>query len=191
MRPVSSEQNDNDHLGQSPPTSISSDTVGRMIRPALESDVAPLLALIEELAEYERARSEVEIDEAMLSDALFGPEPSLYARIATGDDGEIIGMALYFRTFSTWTGRPGIYLEDLYVRPEHRGTGVGKELLVTLAKLAMKQGCRRLEWAVLDWNESAIAFYRSIGAVAMDEWTRYRLAGTALQEFAALGTSTS
>lgn len=162
-----------------------------MIRPALESDVAPLLALIEELAEYERARSEVEIDEAMLSDALFGPEPSLYARIATGDDGEIIGMALYFRTFSTWTGRPGIYLEDLYVRPEHRGTGVGKELLVTLAKLAMKQGCRRLEWAVLDWNESAIAFYRSIGAVAMDEWTRYRLAGTALQEFAALGTSTS
>jgi GNAT superfamily N-acetyltransferase len=100
-------------------------------------------------------------------------------------------MALYFRSFSTWTGWPGIYLEDLYVRPEHRGTGVGKELLITLAKLAMDQGCRRLEWAVLDWNESAIAFYRSIGAVAMDEWTRYRLAGTALQEFAALPTATS
>ena len=155
-----------------------------MIRLATNADVPVLIALINDLAAYERARSEVEIDAAMLEFALFSTEPSLFAPIATDDSGDIVGMALYFRSFSTWTGRPGIYLEDLYVRPECRGNGFGKELLVTLAKLAVNEGCRRLEWSVLDWNESAIAFYRSIGAVEMDEWTRYRLAGTALQNFA-------
>jgi GNAT superfamily N-acetyltransferase len=134
-----------------------------MIRAATAADVSKLVALIEELAEYERARSEVEIDETMLATALFGKEPSLYARVAIDDEGEVIGMAMYFRSFSTWTGHPGIYLEDLYVRPEHRGKGVGKALLIALAKLAVETGCRRLEWSVLDWNEPAIAFYRSIG----------------------------
>lgn len=163
-----------------------STTVDRMIRPATPTDVPTLVALIEELADFERARSEVEIDEAMLTSALFGPEPGLYAKVAVDADDAIIGTALYFRSFSTWTGHSGIYLEDLYVRPAHRGKGVGKQLLIALAKLAVETGCRRLEWSVLDWNEPAIAFYRSIGAIAMDEWTRYRLAGSALEGFATL-----
>ena len=96
-------------------------------------------------------------------------------------------MALYYRSFSTWTGRPGIYLEDLYVRPSHRGGGFGKALLGTPARLALEEGCARLEWSVLDWNEPAIAFYRSIGAVATEEWTRYRLDGPALAEFSLAG----
>ena len=154
-----------------------------MIRVATRADVPVLIELIRELAEFERARHEVEIDETMLEHALFSSEPSLFARVATADD-LVIGMALYHRSFSTWTGLPGIYLEDLYVRPACRGQGAGKALLASLARLALEDGCGRLEWSVLDWNESAIAFYRSIGAVAMDEWTRYRLAGSALWDFA-------
>jgi GNAT superfamily N-acetyltransferase len=145
--------------------------------------VPVLVELIGELAEYERARDEVEIDDVMLERALFGPEPSVFARVATVDD-LVVGMALYYRSFSTWTGRPGIYLEDLYVRPAHRGLGIGRALLASLARLALDEDCRRLEWSVLDWNQPAIAFYQSIGAVATDEWTRYRLAGLALREFA-------
>jgi GNAT superfamily N-acetyltransferase len=155
-----------------------------MIRPAKPSDVPVLFELITELAEYERALKEVEIDEAMLERALFGPEPSAFARVATATGGLVVGMALYYRSFSTWTGLPGIYLEDLYVRPPHRGLGLGKALLASLARTALEEGWARLEWSVLDWNEPAIAFYRSIGAVATDEWTRYRLAGPALSEFA-------
>jgi len=155
-----------------------------VIRPATKADVPVLVELICELAEYERARSEVEIDASMLESALFGPEPSAFARVATVAD-DVVGIALYYRSFSTWTGRPGIYLEDLYVRPAHRGLGLGKALLASLARLAQERGCARLEWSVLDWNEPAIAFYRSIGAVATDEWTRYRLAGAALRGFAA------
>ena len=154
-----------------------------MIRAATRADVAVLVELIGELAEYERGRHEVEIDETMLERALFASEPSLFARVATAK-AQLIGMALYYRSFSTWTGRPGIYLEDLYVRPAYRGHGVGKALLASLARLALEDGCLRLEWSVLDWNELAAAFYRSVGAMAMDEWTRYRLAGSALRDFA-------
>jgi GNAT superfamily N-acetyltransferase len=154
-----------------------------VIRAATRADIPVLVELISELAEYERARDEVEIDEMMLERALFGPEPSAFARVATTDD-LVVAMALYYRSFSTWTGLPGIYLEDLYVRPAHRGLGIGRELLASLARLALDEGCGRLEWSVLDWNEPAIAFYRSIGAAATDEWTRYRLAGPALTDFA-------
>jgi GNAT superfamily N-acetyltransferase len=154
-----------------------------VIRPATRADVPVLLELIGDLAAYERARSEVEIDEEMLTRALFGPEPSAFARVGTLD-GAVVGMALYYRSFSTWTGRPGIYLEDLYVQPEHRGSGIGKALLASLARLAVEEGWARLEWSVLDWNTPAIDFYRSIGAVATDEWTRYRLSGSALTDFA-------
>ncbi|MGA2528886.1 MAG: GNAT family N-acetyltransferase [Acidimicrobiales bacterium] len=153
-----------------------------MIRPAAPADVPVLVELIVELAEFEKARDRVEIDTAALERALFGQEPSAFARVAVDAD-LVVGMALYYRSFSTWTGRPGIYLEDLYVRPSHRGTGFGKALLGALARLALEEGCARLEWSVLDWNEPAIAFYRSIGAVATDEWTRYRLDGPALAEF--------
>jgi GNAT superfamily N-acetyltransferase len=154
-----------------------------VIRAATQVDIPVLVELIGELAEYERARDEVEIDDVMLERALFGPEPSAFARVATADD-LIVGMALYYRSFSTWTGLQGIYLEDLYIRPAHRGLGIGKALLASLARLALDEGCSRLEWSVLDWNAPAIAFYRSIGAAAMDEWTRYRLAGPALTDFA-------
>jgi ribosomal protein S18 acetylase RimI-like enzyme len=154
-----------------------------VIRPATRADVPVLVELIEDLATYEWARDEVEIDEAMLAHALFGEEPSAFARIATVGD-VVAGMALYYRSYSTWTGLPGIYLEDLYVRPEHRGSGLGKALLASLARTVVDEGYGRLEWSVLDWNEPAIDFYRSIGATATDEWTRYRLAGSALKEFA-------
>lgn len=156
-----------------------------MIRPATRADVPVLVELIGELADYERARDEVEIDDEMLEKALFAPEPSACAIVATAGE-LVVGMALYYRSFSTWTGRVGIYLEDLYVRPTHRGSGVGKALLASLARIAVDDGCARLEWSVLDWNEPAIAFYQSIGALEMDEWVRYRLAGSALAQFAAL-----
>ena len=159
-----------------------------MIRAATHTDVPVLVELIGELADYERARGEVEIDEPLLESALFGPEPSAFARVATAD-GEVVGMAVYYRSFSTWTGYPGIYLEDLYVRSSHRGHGYGKALLVCLARLALEQGCRRLEWSVLDWNKPAIDFYRSIGAVPTEEWTRYRLSGDALARLRELGGS--
>jgi GNAT superfamily N-acetyltransferase len=152
-----------------------------VIRAANRADVPVLIELIVELATYERARDEVEINEAMLAHALFAPEPSAFARVATADE-MVVGMALYYRSFSTWTGLTGIYLEDLYVRASHRGGGIGKALLASLARLAVDEGCGRLEWSVLEWNEPAIAFYRSIGAVATDEWTRYRLAGSALED---------
>ena len=157
--------------------------------PVAPVDVPALVEIIEELAEYERTRSEVQIDEAMLETALFGNEPSVFARVAVDTDDHIIGMALYYRSFSTWSGKPGIYREDLYVRPANRNSGVGRNLLSALAQIAIDSDCRRLEWSVLDWNESAIAFYRSIGAVAMDEWTRYRLAGPALVDFARSSSS--
>jgi GNAT superfamily N-acetyltransferase len=157
-----------------------------MIRPAAPADVPVLVELIVELADFEKARDQVEIDTAMLERALFGEEPSAFAKVAVDGD-LVVGMALYYRSFSTWTGRPGIYLEDLYVRPSHRGGGFGKALLGTLARLALEEGCARLAWSVLDWNEPAIAFYRSIGAVATEEWTRYRLDGPALAEFSLAG----
>ena len=144
-----------------------------------------LVALIEELAAFEREPDAVEVDASMLADALFTESPVVFATVAE-DEGAVIGMAIHFRNFSTWTGRVGIYLEDLYVRPAHRGRGVGRALLQHLARTACERGYARVDWSVLDWNRSAIDFYESIGAVPMDGWTGYRLSGEAL---AALGSA--
>jgi GNAT superfamily N-acetyltransferase len=155
-----------------------------VIRTARPEDVPEILAMIRELAEYERALEHVESTEDDLERALFGPSPAAYAHVAALDDGAVAGFALWFVNYSTWTGRHGIYLEDLYVRPQHRGGGYGKALLGELARLCVERGYTRLEWWVLDWNEPALGFYRSIGAQPMDEWTVYRVTGSAL---AALG----
>jgi GNAT superfamily N-acetyltransferase len=156
-----------------------------VIRPARPDDVPTILALIRELATYEREPDAVVATQADLADALFGERPALFGLIAedtddTGDIGAIAGFALWFLNFSTWIGRHGIYLEDLYVRPEFRGHGHGRELLIELARIADERGYGRLEWSVLDWNESAHRFYASLGAVPMQEWTTWRLAGAAL-----------
>jgi GNAT superfamily N-acetyltransferase len=145
------------------------------IRPAGPADVPAIVALITELATYERSAHEVTATPDLLRAALFGPEPAAFCHVAEAG-GEVVGFALWFRNFSTWHGRHGIYLEDLYVRPEHRGAGIGKALLLTLARIARERGYPRVEWAVLDWNEPAQAFYRSLGAAPMDEWTVWRLA---------------
>ena len=157
-----------------------------MIRDADPGDVAALVELIRELAEYEREPDEVEIDAPMLAEALYCESPAVFALVAE-EEGEVVGMALYFRSFSTWTGRHGVYLEDLYVRPAHRGKGIGRALVASLARLALDRGDRRLEWSVLDWNEPAIGFYRSLGAEAMEEWTVYRVSGPALAALARHG----
>jgi GNAT superfamily N-acetyltransferase len=156
------------------------------IRAATEDDVPLILSLIKELAEYERLSHEVVATEELLRDSLFGERP--VAEVLIGHLGdEPVGFALFFHNFSTFLGRPGIYLEDLYVRPQYRGTGFGKALLARLAKLARERGCGRLEWWVLDWNEPAIRFYKSLGAVPMEDWTVYRLTGKALDELATEG----
>jgi GNAT superfamily N-acetyltransferase len=142
-----------------------------------------ILAFIEELAEYERLSHEVVATEETLRRWLFGGRP--VAEVLIGEDGEKpTGFALFFHSFSTFLGRPGIYLEDLYVRPEFRGRGIGRALLVHLARLAKERGCGRLEWSVLDWNEPAIGFYRDIGASPVSGWTVYRVSGEALEELA-------
>ena len=153
------------------------------VRPARESDVGQIHRLIIDLATYERAADQVRSTPDQLREALFGPQPAVYALVAE-DAGEVVGFALYFRNFSTWGGVHGIYLEDLYVAPEHRGSGLGKALLVALAEIAVQRGYARLEWAVLNWNQPSIEFYRALGAVPMDEWTVYRLAGSALNKVA-------
>ncbi|MFJ8083408.1 GNAT superfamily N-acetyltransferase [Streptomyces sp. SAI-170] len=154
-----------------------------MIRTATPADVPVIHALIRELAEYEKAPHEVKVTEAQLHEALFGDRPAAYAHIAQDDaTGDPAGFALWFLNFSTWRGTHGIYLEDLYVRPTARGAGHGKALLTELARLCVERGYQRLEWAVLDWNEPAIGFYRSLGAVPQDEWTVYRLTDEALAE---------
>ncbi len=149
------------------------------IRPAAPDDAALLVSFIRELAEYERLAHEVTATEDLLRDALFGRRPTAEAAIAELDD-QPVGYALFFHNFSTFTGRPGVYLEDLYVRPGHRGRGVGKRLLAHIAQLAVERGCARFEWAVLDWNEDSIKFYESLGARAMSDWTVYRLSGAPL-----------
>ena len=145
--------------------------------------MARIHELIVDLATYERAADEVRSTPEQLHEALFGPQPAAYALVAEVDD-RVVGFALYFRSFSTWEGVHGFYLEDLYVAPEQRGLGLGKALLVALAEIAVERGYARLEWAVLNWNQPAIDFYTSIGAVPLDEWTVYRLAGPALQRVA-------
>lgn len=153
------------------------------VRRALPDDVSRICQLVRDLAEYERAADEAQMTDAQLHQALFGEQVSLYGHVAEVD-GDIVGFAMWFRNFSTWRGRHGIYLEDLFVAPEHRGSGLGKALLAALARECVTQGYPRLEWWVLNWNEPSIAFYRSLGAVAMDEWTVFRLTDQALSELA-------
>ena len=153
------------------------------IRPATEADLGVIEALIRALAEYERMRDEVVMDAALLRRNLFGERRFAEVLIAE-ENSEAAGFALFFHNFSTFIGRPGIYLEDLFVKPEHRGKGYGKALLRRLAEIAVERECGRLEWAVLDWNEPAIGFYQSLGARPNTEWTVYRLAGEALETLA-------
>ena len=156
---------------------------GARIREATEEDVPLILSLIRELAEYEKLSDEVVATEDGLRDSLFGERQ--YAEVLIAEhDGAPAGFALFFHNFSTFLGKPGLYLEDLYVKPAFRGAGIGKKLLVRLASLAMGRGCGRLEWWVLDWNEPAIGFYRSVGAEPMDDWTVYRVSGSALEDLA-------
>jgi len=157
--------------------------VDLVIRPATEADVPLILSFIRELAEYERLSHEVVATEEALRNSLFG-ERRFAEVLLDYRGGRLAGFALFFHTFSTFLGKPGIYLEDLYVRPEFRGAGVGRALLVHLAKLARERGCGRLEWSVLDWNEPAIGFYRGIGASPVSGWTVYRVSGEALEELA-------
>ena len=153
------------------------------IRPATEDDLPLIHALIKELAEYERLSGEVVATEASLTSSLFGKDARARALIAYAG-AHAVGFAVYFYNFSTFLGRAGLYLEDLFVRPAWRRQGVGRQLLRELAQRAVADGCGRLEWSVLDWNEPAVRFYRSIGARPMDEWTVYRLTGDALVRFA-------
>lgn len=155
-----------------------------IIRPAVEADVPLILRFIRELAEYERLAHEVVATEEGLRGTLFGARPFAEVVIAE-EEGEPAGFALFFHNYSTFLGRPGLYLEDLYVRPEMRGAGIGRALLAHLARLAVERGCGRLEWWVLDWNEPAIRFYRSLGAQPMDDWTVFRVTGDALTQLAA------
>jgi diamine N-acetyltransferase len=142
-----------------------------------------IYSLLRELAEYEKLSHEVEATEAGIAAALFGEKPRLFCEIADWN-GEGVGFAVWFYAFSTFSGRPGIYLEDLFVRPAFRGKGIGKGLLSYLARLGIEQGCSRLQWSVLDWNTPSIDFYKSLGAVMMDEWTVCRVSGEALQKLA-------
>jgi GNAT superfamily N-acetyltransferase len=155
-----------------------------MIRAAVADDVEALVQLIRDLAEYERSPDSVEIESEQLRTALFGDSPTVFAHVAA-EGGRILGMAIWFLNFSTWTGRSGIYLEDLYVRPEERARGIGRALIAALASVALQAGYGRIDWSVLDWNEPAIRFYRSVGAVPMDEWTGFRLSGPGIVALAA------
>jgi GNAT superfamily N-acetyltransferase len=165
-----------------------------MIRPATEADVPVIYQLIRHLAEYERSLPEVTGTERQLHEALFAPrpfatqpfaaQPAIFAHVAE-HEGQVVGFALWFLSFSTWQCQHGIYLEDLYVRPELRGHGYGRQLLAELAALCVERGYGRLDWAVLDWNEPSIGFYRSLGAVSVDDWMRFRLTGQPLANLAA------
>ena len=155
------------------------------IRSARSEESAVILQLIKDLAEYEKAPDQVEATESDLKATIFGKEPKVFCDVVEVD-GEIAGMAIWFLNYSTWQGKHGIYLEDLFIKPEYRGRGYGKALLVHLAKLCEEKGYGRFQWWVLDWNSPAIEFYRGLGAEAMDEWTVYRFSGKALKD---LGTA--
>lgn len=154
-----------------------------VIRRVQPADVARVCRLVRDLATYERAADQAQMTEQQLHEALFEDDPSLFGHVAEVD-GRAVGFALWFRNFSTWRGRHGIYLEDLFVMPEHRGSGIGKSLLAELAAECLDRGYSRLEWWVLDWNTPSIDFYRSLGAVPMTEWTVFRLDGAALAQVA-------
>ncbi len=153
------------------------------IRPANINDAATILGLIRELAEYERLAHTVVATEALIRDSLFGPRPEAEVLLAE-IGGEAVGQALFFTNYSTFLGRGGIYLEDLYVRPQARKRGIGTALFAELAKVAIARGAQRLEWAVLDWNQPSIDFYKSLGAVALEEWTTYRMGPEAIAKLA-------
>jgi GNAT superfamily N-acetyltransferase len=150
-----------------------------MIRRAVRADVDAVVGLIHDLADFERSPDSVKIDSGLLAAALFAESPTVFAHVAE-EDGEVLGMVIWFLNYSTWTGHNGIYLEDFYVRPEARGRGIGRTLFKELAAIAHRAGYERIDWSVLNWNETALRFYRSLGAVPMDEWTGYRLSGTDL-----------
>ena len=154
------------------------------LRQAEVGDISQILAFIRELAEYEKLAHEAVADEATLATQLFGDHPAAEVVIAEVD-GQPAGFALFFHNFSTFLGQRGLYLEDLFVRPQYRGLGLGRRLMIHLAKLAKERGCGRFEWSVLDWNEAAIRFYRSLGAVGLEEWTVQRLSGPELRALAA------
>jgi GNAT superfamily N-acetyltransferase len=157
-----------------------------MIRTATAEDTPAICDLIRGLAEYEKLTHAVCFDEAEVRHYLFGPRP--FAEVLLAEEGgRVVGFALFFHNFSTFLGKPGLYLEDLFVRPEDRGRGHGKALLRAVARVAVERGCSRLDWTVLDWNEPALAFYRALGAVPLDDWTVYRLTGAALQAAGSAG----
>jgi GNAT superfamily N-acetyltransferase len=158
-------------------------SIARMIRSATPADVPTIARLIRALAEYEKLSHEVVLSEEDLRQHLFGDKP--YAEVVLAEDaGQVVGFALFFHNYSTFLAKPGLYLEDLFVFPEHRGRGHGKKLLSHLAKLAVERGCGRFEWAVLDWNTPAIEFYKSFGAVPMHDWTVFRVTGDAMKRLA-------
>jgi GNAT superfamily N-acetyltransferase len=155
-----------------------------MIRPATAADVPALIQLIRALSDYEKLTHQVVVDEARLREHLFGSRP--YAEVLLAEDeGEVVGYALFFHSYSTFLGRPSLYLEDLFVLPERRGQGHGKALLARLARIALERGCGRFEWMVLDWNTPAIQFYEALGAALVPEWKLCRMTGEALERFAA------
>ncbi|MQX52670.1 GNAT family N-acetyltransferase [Alcanivorax sediminis] len=154
-----------------------------LLRTARREDAAELLRLIRSLARYEKAEDQVETDEAQLASTLFDAGATAHAIVAE-QDGRLVGMAIYFFNYSTWQGRNGLYLEDLFVEPACRGAGLGKAMLAQLAAIAVEQNCGRFEWSVLDWNTPAIEFYESLGARPQSEWVRYRLEGEALNALA-------
>lgn len=159
------------------------------IRAAVPKDTAVLLELILDLARFEKLEQDVCATEELLERELFGPNPVAYAIIAESTNGTPAGFALYFFSFSTFLGRPGLYLEDLFVSPQHRGAGLGQKLLSALAQIAVARNCGRMEWAVLNWNQKAIDLYNRIGAKPLDEWTTYRLTGPALLQLAQQNTN--
>ena len=161
---------------------------GLRLRPAGASDAGLILELIRELAGFERLSHEVVADAAALRRHLFGERPAAEVLIAEVGDAPA-GFALYFPTFSTFVGKPGLYLEDLFIRPAYRGRGIGRAVLIHLSRLAVERGCGRLEWSVLDWNERAIGFYRELGARPMSDWTVFRLDGEALETLASASPS--
>ena len=155
------------------------------LRSATRDDSALILSLIRELAEFEKLLHEVQASEETLSEHLFGAQPRAEVLIAEVD-GQAIGFALYFHNFSTFLGKPGLYLEDLYIRPAFRGRGYGRSIMQALARIAVDRGCGRFEWWVLDWNHPAVEFYRSLGAESMSDWTVQRVSGAALLALAAV-----